>query len=540
MATRFIGGESAHRSFWGGRSSKSQTRALLVCAGVTVVWMMFGGGAIALTAGVLASLVVIVGNLSTHRGSVLERREKRSRWRRRRKAGWDRFVPYTPETWAAAQAEAAAANGKRTAARVLAAVRSRPDGADGMGWLDSRTGHPGVAWHSPEGEQAYLSVAFELDGQLRGAESQRVQNSAQAGFGSLLASCAPADSLVRGVQSLTRVLPPDLALNERWVQEHMAADAPDEAVASYQEVLARTGKGTFVQKHIAVGRWPLTEEFKSKAALYGPGRDGWRALMEQEIAKIAASYRAARYGRVKPLTARAVVAMILHQQNPSRPPLMVADVDPRHMGVPSWDEWNGHWCQGVDPITGTDAVWGHRTARISADNVETGERTPYWLLSLLLAGGDGARTLSFQIEVVPAPSARQLAAKDVVRDTASAMAKARKGQLVDAETDVALRAAKARAADLEPGTGVHGSNWVGYITVSAQTQRELTNAAARLEQTASTSAGIQKLEWLDTFQSSASGTTWPIFRGLAPATPTMGARLLGRLAGKADKEEKVA
>ena len=122
-----------------------------------------------------------------------------------------------------------------------------------MGWLESRAGRPGIAWHAPVGEQAYLSVAFKVDGQLRGAEPRMKQEAAQTGFGTMLASFAPQSTLVSGIQSVTRVLPPDLALNEAWVLDNLAPDAHEEAVRSYQEVLERTGKGANVQR---TPSWP--------------------------------------------------------------------------------------------------------------------------------------------------------------------------------------------------------------------------------------------------------------------------------------------
>ena len=539
MGNRFIGGESAHRSFFGGIRSKPQIIGLMACAllgWVGVMWFGWPG----LVVAVVLALGVFAATVNTHNGSWLERRERRQRWKSRLALGTDQFVPYSAQAWEDAHAAAAGTRSKKERAKLLAAVRSRPDGADGMGWLQAARNVPGIAWHTPSGEEAYLSVAFEVSGQLRGAESGQYQEQAQAGFGALLANHASPSSLVCGVQSMTRVLPPDLALNEAWVQENLSPDALDAAVASYEEVLTRTGKNTFVQRHIEVLRWPLSGDFLAAAEQYGEGRDGWRALMAQEIDSMVRALRSAQLGVVKPMSARGVVAMMLHQQNPSRPPLMVAGVSPRRMGLPSHDDWNAHWVKDTDPFTGEEVVWGHRTAMITASQMETGERSPYWLLALLHNAGSGARTLSFQLELVPAEQARLLASKDVVRDMAAVIAKQNKGQLVDPGTDVNLRSARARGTDLMPGSGQHGVNWVGFITISAKTQKDMTKASRRLTETAANSAGIQKLAWLDTYQSAASGTTWPIFRGLKPAKPTTGAKLMNRLAGKVDKEEKVA
>lgn len=57
-----------------------------------------------------------------------------------------------------------------------------------------------------------------------------------------------------------------------------------------------------------------------------------------------------------------------------------------------------------------------------------------------------------------------------------------------------------------------------------------------LEELCDTDAGIHRLEWLDSYQSAASGLTWPIGRGIKPDEPTWAARTMRMLAGKGEKE----
>lgn len=538
MPSRFIGGESGHRSVFGGTRSKPQIVGYSATAVVGFLGVMYFGWP-GLVAGVALGITVFAVTTGTHRGSYLERWERRRRWAKRRRAGADRFVPYTEQAMGAAEGQGVQ-GGKKDRARAFGAVRERPDGADGMGWLDSRPSCPGIAWHAQEGEKQYLSVAFSVSGQLRGAEGSQQQNLTQEGFGKLLAACAQAGSLVRRFQCMTRALPPDLALNEAWVEANLDPEAPEAAVASYQQALERTGTGSFVQRHIIVACWPLSDEFLATAQRHDAGRDGWRQLMASEIRSMERALGAARMGAVTALSARAVVAMMLHQQNPSRLPLMVAGVDPRRMGLASHDTWNGHCVAADDPLTGEEVTWWHRTARIASQHMETVERSPFWFLSLVHAPGSNARTVSFNIELVPADQARVLAGRDIVRDTSAMYSKQQKGQLVDPATDVNLRAAQARGEDLKPGSGQHGVNFVGYVTISARSESQLTEASRRMESAAKEGAGIQRLEWLDSYQSAASGLTWPIGRGLREGRITLGGRFMNRLAGNVEKEEKVA
>lgn len=539
MVGRFIGGEAGHRGFFGGTKGGPRTVGLLVSAGAGLVMVMYWG-APGLILGAVACVLVYVATMTTHRGSLLERYIKRSRWKYRVKTGTDRFEPYTELAWDDAQNRAGAVRGRAKKTRTLNAVRQFPDGADGMGWLVSGPRRPGVAWHQPAGEAPYLSVVFQVSGQLRGNAGEREQAQALEGFEKLLSGSAPASKLVSGVASMTRVLPPDLVLNELWVQENLDPQAPPAAVASYEDVLAKTGNGSFVQLHFIIIRWLLTPQFKAEAARYGQGRDGWRALISHEIQTMHRTLTGpARFRDVRALSARQTAAVIIHQQNPDWPIAMVRGVDVTRLGVRSRDEWAAHVCTATNPVTGQEVQWWHRTAAITADNVQTGERTQFWLLALLHGAGAGTRTVTFPLELVPSSEAALLARKDLTRTLSDQHAQQDKGQLVNQEVTAGARAAQMRRNDLAPGTGVHGANWAGFVTVSARSKAELHQACRRLEETATDNAGITRLDWLDTYQSAASGTTWPIFRGLAVAKRSAGSRALDKLAGKAGTEEKV-
>ena len=395
----------------------------------------------------------------------------------------------------------------------------------------------GIAWHAPVGESQYLSVTFSVTGQLRGIESTAVMGRAAEGWGAFLASRAPASSLVGEVQITTRVLPSDTAMQEFWVLSSLDPDAPTEAVRSYEEVLHLTGQDAMVQRHLVTVSWPITPEFRNSAAKHGTGRGGWRALMVEEIAATVRALTDARLGRVEPLTARQVAAVISHQQNPARPIDYVADIDPGNFGVPSHDEFSAHIVTGTDPVTSRPVQWWHRTAAIHAEALATAPRTQLWLLDLLIGNGlPFARTVSFHIHLIPASEAKASARQDLVRDTAEALSRAEAGQLDSDDTGVHLSAARRRRDDLISGSHHHGATWVGFVTVTERSREDLARASRQLEDTCATALGIERLDWLDSFQSAASGTTWPIGRGLAPARAPLSAKFYDRLAGRSEKD----
>lgn len=542
---RFLGGESGHRSFFGGTHSRTRVITLVaVVAASMVLTPVLGWPALAM--GVIGCVLTLLVTAKTHRGSIVERRRKRRRWTSRLTSGSTEFAPYDAESWQ----ELVSAIGQTTVSRdqsdkrrlqqlrrELSAMRANPDGADGMGWLQYGRGEPGIAWHAPVGEDAYLSVAFSVTGQLRGIESTSVMNRAAEGWGTFLAGRALPSVLVGNVQTMTRVLPADSALQEFWVLGSLDTSIPQDAIGSYEEVLRLTGEDAMVQRHYITVSWPISPEFRDAASKYGPGRNGWRSLMMQEIASTIRGLTDARMGTVRALTARQTAALILHQQNPSRPIDEVADVDPANLGFRSHDEFSAHVVSGVDSLTGQPVEWWHRTAAIRADSLATAPRTQLWMLDLLI-GRDlrFTRSISFHLRLVPASEAKAAARQDVVRDAAETLSRQKAGQLTIDDTDVALTAAQRRRDDLIPGSHHHGAEWVGYITISETSRDNLARASRQLEETCAASLGIDSLDWMDSYQSAASGTTWPIGRGLARSKHSFSSRVYTRVAGRSDRE----
>ena len=416
-------------------------------------------------------------------------------------------------------------------------MRAQPDGADGMGWLQFGRGEPGIGWHAPVGERAYLSATFAVSGQLRGIESSSAMARAAEGWGSFLASRAVPSALADTVQVTTRVLPADSALQEVWVLNSLDPEAPADAISSYEEVLKLTGENAMVQRHFVTVSWPLSGNFRDAASKYGEGRDGWRALMHEEIAATVRGLNEARLGQVTALTARQTAAILIHQQNPSRPIDYVSDVDPASLGVASRDEFSAQIVSGTDPVSQQPVEWWHRTAAIHAEALATAPRTQLWVLDLLV-GADihFIRSVSFHIGLIPAAEAKAAARQDLVRDAAEALSRIEAGQVDVDDTGVHMTAARRRREDLVSGSHHHGASWIGYVTISVRTRDELARASRQLEETCSTALGIERLDWMDSYQAAASGTTWPIGRGLAAARPSFSSRAYRKLAGRSERE----
>lgn len=537
MQTRVLGGESGRRGFFGGTQGKARTVGLIAVAiAGAVATLTLQTPGLVLT--VVAAALVYLATIRTHRGSPLARWQARRRWAERRRTGTLAFAPISSRP---AELEHGPARPKGRKARARAAYqwaqwRDWPDGAEGMHWLQRGRGEPGIAWHTPTGEEAYLSVAFAVEGQIRGMESDSFLDAAMLSWGRLLARYGSPSLLVNRVQSITRVVPVDSAYHEAWVWNQLDDEHALEAlVESYDEVVQRVARSGLAQRHFVVMRWPLTSTFTAAAAARGPGQQGWRNLMLGEVALVVSHLRSAHLGQVSPLSAAQLAAVLRHQQHPSWPIDQAADVDVASPWLASNDELSATVVRSQGPDH-SEEQWWHRTALIPVEAMETGPRTSLWVAPLLSRMAHPiVRTLSLQTEVVPAADARRDARSDVTTDMADLQAQREKGVLTSEELTVGLAAAQARLHDLSPGSGHHGAGWSGHLTISARSREDLIDATAKITEAAG-NAGIASLQWLDTQQAAAAACTWPLARGMHPVQPSTSSTLRALLAGTGSKE----
>ncbi|WP_380169771.1 SCO6880 family protein [Jannaschia sp. R86511] len=526
MRTSFLGGETHSRGLLGVRGNRLRTGALtvlvVVCALLGVAghqWAMVIGLAV-------GSLVIVVLTLDSPGGTVLERWQARRRWRWRQRQNVTRFVPASSVD----ADELARLQGLRRRERVAAhhPVRDLPDGVDGLGWLQDGRGVPGIAWHEPAGEDAYLTVVFAVDGQVKGIESNTALDANAQRWGQLLAKFGGEDRLVGRVQTITRVLPVDAARHERWVMQNIDPDAHPALTASYDALIRRIEAGALVSRHFVVARWPLTDWFKAQAGLHGPGQAGWRALMAAEVDGFTRALRAAHFGQVAALSAAQVAAVTRNQQHPGFMIDQAGDVSPATCWLASEDEWSatrvtaagfGHAGFGqagqMGVVAGEEVTWWHRTCELPVAAMQLGERTSLWLAPLLAhVGSEIVRSVSLQVDLVPAIDARRAARQDEGTDRGNILREQRKGKMTDADAEVRLEAAARRVRDLTAGGGHHGASWAGHVTISARSREELAQASRRVVEAAG-EAGIDRVRWLDTQQAAAQACTWPFTRAMA-------------------------
>lgn len=531
--TSILGGETKSRGLLSGRKSRG-TVALWVCAAIVscvlVLFLQLFGVLIVLP--LLATVFVLT--LDSGTGSTPWRRisdRRRMKWRR--KQGFDDFVPvdFRPPSLTPDEDR-----------REWNRYRDVPDGVDGLYWLQSGPGLPAVAYHSPVGETPYLSVAFSVDGPIRGLHGDSYVAQAQAAFGNLLAGWGASQKLVTGIQTMTRVLPTDSAYHEAWLAEHLDPTAPEDLQADYGALLDDLAAHGYVQRHFAVIRWDVDARFLAAASRRGEGLAGYLAVVNAQVPRVKARLVEAMFHRVRVLSGPQLAAVLRHLQHPGWPIDRASDVTVDTCWVPSHDEWSltEVTAAAPDPLDPDRLLplssWVHRTAVIPVDAIESRELDGLWLTPLLMGLDDQVvRTVSMHVQLVPAREAKSGARRDATSDQADLLADQRKGRLVDDSAELALSAATRRWTDLRDGSGHHGVLWAGFITLSTSTLEELEVACSAIEEAAD-SAGIGRLDWQDTKQAAAQATTWPLARGLLAPRRTSADKALARIGSGSNKE----
>ncbi|MFK3672471.1 hypothetical protein ACI2IX_20070 [Leifsonia aquatica] len=535
MRTAILGGESGKRGFFGGRHAKARLWLMGggIVAGLVLSLMFNPWGLIAL--GVLPAIGYLLTEQTTN-DTLLTRTQTKRRWEWRVKNNLHMFVPFDPDRWEELNQTAINADRKhrKDALRDIQVMRDTPDGVVGMSWLRSQVGQPGVQLHQPPFAEDYLAVTFRTAGMIEGIDSETAFDTAQAGFGRFTASLGAETSLARRVQTTARVLPADASTHSAWLQSRLDHGAVRLLAISYRQVIDRFRFGQLNQRNYITISWPIGHAFRTKAARRGEGRDGWAALMQEEIRQTRQNLQAAGFKQVVALTARQTMAVIRHLQLPLFDIDQVSDLSPYHGWLPSLDAWS--YTTYLGEIEGTTHMSLARTARLSAGKIDTAERDIFWLDGLLTRMGKQiARTISFHQELYPQAEARAEAEADTSSDQAEQLRRAKAGALQSAEVKATQSAAERRQADLAPGSGIAGANWVGYITIAAGDKPALVDAVEAVE-AAAAELGVRELDWLDTYQAAAAATTWPVGRGISPRRSSTTSRVRTLLSGSGPEE----
>lgn len=528
LTPHFLGGEAGHRGIFGGGGNRERRIGLAIW-GLSFAVLSLTLQGPGLIVSVVLLVLIVLGTARRGRGTLLDAWRDERAWSKKVKKGLTRYRPLSRRPPNAADLTETELN----------AYRDWPEGAEGLYWLESARGRPGIAWHLPPDETPYLSVVWRIGGAIAGLEDDERVNSATRAYGGLLAETGRPTSLIGGIQMVTEAARLDMAPHEAWVIENAreGGDATRDLFDSYGQLVGALERSGMAQEHYIVVQWHLSQSFEDRAALRGPAQAGWLRLMNDEIRRMTRRLERSRLGDVRTLTARQVVAVLRHMQMPSWPSSDTTGIDPDEMGLPYEEEKSFVALEDLNP-NGQVEQWLHRTAEVSAHQLEAAQLDALWLMPILSGLPEQIqRRVSTHTATRPAGIARRAARADLTSDIAEMREQRRKGYLMDDTLGAEHQAAKVRHADLKPGTGVQGAGWALHITISARGMDEL-RLARDIIQAGCSDAGIGGLHWLDAHQAGAMCWTWPIGRGMTGFERATSERLATVL-GTGDREDEL-
>jgi hypothetical protein len=461
-----------------------------------------------LIVGLLLSAALYATTLSSGGDrSAAQNWEAKRRWRRMVKRGYDVFRPVADRPVTCPPGS-----------REWNAYRDFPDGADEVEFLnDPDPAATAILYHlTPTGDR-YLTASFRVDGPLVGLTGDADLDDAQTAFGKLLAGWGSRQKLVTGLQITTRMLPPGTIPHEKWMTDQLDPHTPKAQVEDYATLLRKLSVGRYIARHYVTLRWDRTPRFTMAAREHGKGDEGWRALVLAELRSARQRLTTAGYERVAPLTGPQHAALVRHLQNPDYHPDQTADITAAGMYRPS---------AGTMTTVTTDDRWVHRTAQFPVNAIETIDRTGTWMEPLLV-GMEARilRTVSLHIALIPSADAKVAAKRDATTDRAEQITDAEKGRLEDDDTEESLTAAQRRLRDMRGSSGHHGAQWTGFVTFTIPKGDSVPLASAAIEEAADT-CGINRLDWLDSWQPAAQSLNWPMARGVIQPAPSRSAKAL--------------
>jgi len=519
MRMVILGGEIAHRGLFGGKRNKPENIGLATGVGLSMV-LLFSLG---VSNPVSVLIVLVVLGVTFALTTPTKWTEFRSlggllmeTWhsRERKKKGKAVFVPVKDRPQTAlvkaskSQLDEADENGMITVPLTYRDTAPLMVGNVRFFAIDTPEGEMVIFRHSGQEEKPYYTATVETMGVPSGLREEFQEDAGYIAHGQLLARLARRQSLISGVQSLSRSVPIDPADHVMWIAENQSHTVPEVLVSSYGQLCDLVQSRAEQHRNYETFRIPETGALLSRAQAYGAGDDGVGIAIYEEIssamrhAEIRGSIKAFR-----PLGRNRMAALLRHLQDPE------FDIDD-FTDTSLEDCWQHLDGASVPRALVVNKRWYTRTGYVPADAFSP-EPIPVQALRMLIRGVQPPviHTVSVIDKLEDARTARGKARVDFAQDKAKKIATEAKGTTTDGAEDVLLNASAQRREDLKNGTGHHGAAFGIYITYQVDDPGKFL-ATADLIEAAAADAGIELIEWLDQRQDLSLITTMPMTRGI--------------------------
>lgn len=370
-----------------------------------------------------------------------------------------------------------------------------------------------------------LTMTIRVTGQGFALLERRDQDRLLGGWGDALAGCCRERSPVRSVRWVEWAAPAGVAEQLDYLERHRAPGASEAAVASYRELLARSGPVatrhetlvcvTVDPRKVRVGRSRRAESPTAD----GPERNrrdrdgGAFDALAEEVRLLIARLEAAGLVVEGPLGPGELAAVTRSRLDPFSAQGRSADRPSLSHRV---GERAGSTVRPIDGPMATETFWDHvRVDRAFHTSLAITEwprlDVPANWIEPLLLGGAAIRSVTVVLEPIPPSRAQRRVDRDSTRLTADAEQRDRSGFRIGARHRRAVAEVAEREAELVAGYAEF--EFSGVITVTAPDLATLDRHAAESEQLAA-QAGLN-VRRLDGQHDVALPLCLPLSRGVA-------------------------
>ncbi|MEU3904167.1 SCO6880 family protein [Streptomyces goshikiensis] len=360
-------------------------------------------------------------------------------------------------------------------------------------------------------ELGCVTIALEIASRGHAGKDRAEQELSLERWGALLDSFGNStDNPIDRISVLARQLKSDPEAH----QQHIATRAQSPATAKVPDWLARSydalsdAVSTSAEEHryyvVAYASW--NKDFAAESHERGSGDEGIAAVMAAAAEELWARCEDAELRVVAPMDLGALTALIRNSYDPDHliwdESLPMQHAFPRQVEVLDKRSFRA---RAADSTEG----WYHATAAVvSWPNTPVG---PDFMAPLLIGLPDIIRTVAITSHLEPNDAAVKRMLSEDTNNQAEIQRDMRMGRNIDPRDLIATQATAKRGMELA-ASGAAGAAIVGYITVSARTEKDLSKA--KRDTGAKSRSSHLGLEWLDLEHHRAFATTLPFAGGI--------------------------
>ncbi|MER6913927.1 SCO6880 family protein [Streptomyces sp. NPDC000594] len=359
-------------------------------------------------------------------------------------------------------------------------------------------------------ENGCVTVALEIASRGHAGRDRSDQALALDRWGGLLDSFGNSESPIDRISVLARQLKSDPEAHQLHINSRAQSPATDQVpewlARSYDALASAVSTSAEEHRYYVVAHASWTKDFAAESFEHGTGDDGVTAVMASAAEELWARCEDAELRVVAPVDLGALTALVRNAYNPDH--LIWDDALPLQHAFPRQVDVRGkrHFRARA---AGSAEGWYHATAAVV--KWPTSPVGPDFLAPLLIGLPDVIRTVAITKHLESNDRAVDRMMSEDTNNQAEMQRNARLGRNLDPRDLIATQATAKRGMELA-ASGASGSAIVGYLTVSARTEQELSKTKRNTEAKARSSH--LRIEWLDLEHHRAFVNTLPFAAGI--------------------------